>query len=128
MTKREAIEVLQSNYPDRCFETIRDAVDLALEALSTQEWVPVKWEPLNDIEREELEDAMGYRVADEEAVKADCKMPRDGDEIWICTKSGVVFEDVFCSEYGMCSLIDGDIMDIVAWMPRKAPEPYKEER
>ena len=93
--------------------------------VKAQQWIPVKWKPLNDLEREELEDAMGYRVADEEAIEADCKMPNDGDEIWICTKSGLVFEDIFCSENGMLSLEDGDIMDIVAWMPRKEPEPYK---
>ena len=89
-------------------------------------WIPVKWKPLNVLEREEWEDAMGYKLTDEEAVEADCKMPDDGDEIWICTKSGQVYEDIFCNDYGLISLEDGDIHDIVAWMPRTAPEPYKE--
>lgn len=90
-------------------------------------WIPVKWKPLNDREREEWEDFMGYKLADEEAVEPDCKMPDDGDEIWICTKSGQVSEDIFCNDYGLLSLEDEDIMDIVAWMPRTAPEPYKED-
>ena len=94
---------------------------------SAQQWIPVKWKPLNDREREEWEDFMGYKLADEEAVEPDCKMPDDGDEIWICTKSGQVSEDIFCNDYGLLSLEDEDIMDIVAWMPRTAPEPYKED-
>lgn len=33
MTKREAIDVLKANYPDRCFEDLREAIDLAIESL-----------------------------------------------------------------------------------------------
>lgn len=42
MTKKEAIETLRANYPDACFEQLREAVDMAIEALSeskTGEWV-----------------------------------------------------------------------------------------
>lgn len=33
MTREEAIEILKSNYPDACFEQLRDAVDTAISAL-----------------------------------------------------------------------------------------------
>jgi len=33
MTNEEAIEVLNSNYPDSCFELLREAVDLSIKAL-----------------------------------------------------------------------------------------------
>ena len=33
MTNEEAIEVLNSNYPDPCFELLREAVDLSIKAL-----------------------------------------------------------------------------------------------
>ena len=33
MTKREAIDVLRANYPDPCFEDLREAVGLAIESL-----------------------------------------------------------------------------------------------
>ena len=33
MTREEAIEVLNSNYPDSCFELLREAVDLSIKAL-----------------------------------------------------------------------------------------------
>jgi rubrerythrin len=36
MTNSEAIEILQANYPDACFEQLRDAVDIAIYALSAQ--------------------------------------------------------------------------------------------
>lgn len=113
--------------PRRCIDCENfNKTQLLVPQSKQKRWIPVKWKPLNDREREEWEDFMGYKLADEEAVEPDCKMPDDGDEIWICTKSGQVSEDIFCNDYGLLSLEDEDIMDIVAWMPRTAPEPYKE--
>ena len=37
MTNNEAIETLRANYPDACFEQLRCAVDMAIEALKAQE-------------------------------------------------------------------------------------------
>ena len=39
MTREEAIDVLDRNYPDKCFGILCDAVDMAIEALEEQ---PVK--------------------------------------------------------------------------------------
>ena len=39
MTRDEAIDVLDRNYPDKCFGILCDAVDMAIEALEEQ---PVK--------------------------------------------------------------------------------------
>lgn len=36
MTNEEAIETLKTNYPDACFEQLREAVDMAIEALKEQ--------------------------------------------------------------------------------------------
>jgi len=36
MTNSEAIETLRANYPDACYGLLRDAVDTAICALSTQ--------------------------------------------------------------------------------------------
>ena len=36
MTKEEAIETLRANYPDACFEQLREAFDTAISALSRQ--------------------------------------------------------------------------------------------
>lgn len=37
MTNQEAIETLQANYPDACFELLREAVDTAISALQAQD-------------------------------------------------------------------------------------------
>ena len=36
MTNAEAIETLKANYPDACYEQLREAVDTAIEALEKQ--------------------------------------------------------------------------------------------
>lgn len=41
MTNAEAIETLRANYPDACYEQLREAVDAAIEALKTQDAVEV---------------------------------------------------------------------------------------
>lgn len=42
MTREEAIEILKANYPDACFEQLRDAVDMAISALKQPEIVRCK--------------------------------------------------------------------------------------
>ena len=37
MTNKEAIKTLEANYPDACFEQLREAVDAAIEALKAQD-------------------------------------------------------------------------------------------
>lgn len=36
MTREEAIETLRANYPDKCYESLRNAVDIAIEALKAE--------------------------------------------------------------------------------------------
>ena len=36
MTREEAIEVLRANYPDACYSLLREAVDMAIEALEQE--------------------------------------------------------------------------------------------
>jgi len=38
MTITEAIETLRANYPDACFEQLREAVDMAINALTKEAW------------------------------------------------------------------------------------------
>ena len=37
MTNKEAIITLKANYPDACYEQLREAVDAAIEALKAQD-------------------------------------------------------------------------------------------
>lgn len=84
------------------------------------EWIPIKWHEITEEER----DREGYPK--DWAVHIDCKMPCDGQEIIVQTKSGCIRWDV-CYEEGEFSLDSGWdwIEDIVAWQP--LPEPYRRE-
>ena len=37
MTNAEAIETLRANYPDACYEQLREAVDTAIEVLKAED-------------------------------------------------------------------------------------------
>lgn len=43
MTREEAIDVLKKNYPDSCYELLKKAVDMAIEALQEPERKKGKW-------------------------------------------------------------------------------------
>lgn len=42
MRTKEAIETLEANYPDACYEQLRDAVDVAISALKQPEIIRCK--------------------------------------------------------------------------------------
>ena len=102
MTNAEAIEILRANYPDACFEQLREAVDKALKALKesqrTGRWIPCS-ERLPEAEvlccdiRGEM--IIGYPYQDDESN----------------TGYSAVSDDVY-------------MIDCIAWMP--LPEPYRE--
>ena len=53
MTNSEAIETLRANYPDACYEQLREAVDAAIEALKVQtkaEWTAEELDYLTEVE------------------------------------------------------------------------------
>lgn len=39
MTREEAIQTLKANYPDKCYELLRNAVDIAIEALKAEPYI-----------------------------------------------------------------------------------------
>lgn len=91
------------------------------------QWIPLRTRPMTEEERQYWEEHTGAELEDEDAVFFDCQMPDDGQEVWVCYKSGTVSEDV-CERDDFCGLEgNGDWLDIVAWMPRIKPEPYREE-
>ena len=57
MTNEEAIKTLEANYPDACFEQLREAVDAAIDALKKQ--IPVK-----PVKSKEERYGMGYEYHD----------------------------------------------------------------
>lgn len=109
---------------DGIVKTFRKAAD-TIEQLSEKlainsqppadQWIPVTYHEATEEEKE----AYG-----EFPYMLDCKLPDDGEEILVCTKSGCVWTDTFFNDDG-CYLDGGyDFTELAAWMP--LPEPYKE--
>lgn len=93
----------------------------------TQQWIPVKTRPMTEEERQYYSEMYGYDVEYEETVMFDCKMPEDGQEIWVCSKCGNVWQDTCVVDEGIGLEENGDWLDIVAWMPFEKPKPWKGE-
>ena len=90
-----------------------------------QQWIPVKFRPMDSEEREYWEEQFGEKPADKDAVMFDCPMPEDGQEILVSYRKWINMDK--CEIDGGCYGLEGngDWEDVVAWMP--LPEPYKEE-
>ena len=89
MTREEAIEVLRANYPDACFEQLREAVDMAIEALQNLSKPNNELQGLDLISRQDVKDALdcinGVAEVIDSLPSADCK-----DCIWdVCNYNRV---------------------------------------
>ena len=91
-----------------------------------QQWIPVKTRPMDEEERTYCLEELGWSLDDNEAVMFESLMPGDGQEVWVCSKSGNVWQDTCEVDEGIGLEENGDWLDIVAWMPYERPEPYKE--
>ena len=83
------------------------------------EWIPIKFRPLTDEEKELFESGFVIDNA------FDCPLPDDDEEVLVSTIFGTVMFDTFCrdSDYG-CYFEDYDYDQILAWAHK--PNPYKE--
>ena len=100
----------------------------ALEALGKEpQWIPLKLRPMDEEERQHYADVYGYDENDFDGTMFDCPMPEDGEEIWVCSKNGYVWQDLCQEDEGFYLEGNGDWEDIVAWMPLNKPKPYKGE-
>lgn len=95
------------------------------------QWIPVKFRPMDEEEKQSLkpylEEHYGYTFEDYDGIMFDCPMPEDGQEVWVCSKCGNVWQDTCVVDEGIGLEENGDWEDIVAWMPFNRPEPYKGE-
>lgn len=116
MTIDEAIKDIKDN--------IKPAVggkslDMAIEALERQRWIPIKWHDCTDEDREK------YGFNNDIVVVFDCEMPDDNQSILVTTSHGYINQDVCYIDDGYSLDSGWDwIDDIKAWMP--LPEPYQE--
>ena len=90
-------------------------------------WNMIKSRPMDEEERKEWSEKLGYEFSDEEAVFY-TSIPDDGQRVLVCDEYGHVGIDTFVNdpEYGCCFEDNGDMDGIIAWMP--LPEPPKEEK
>ena len=104
MTRQEAIAYIKKNcYGDWCEDKWRDAIDMAIKALSEQQWIPCseKLPESTNTVIVSVRDESGYTSFD-------------------YTSHGWMTTD---KEYW---IVDDEINNyVVAWMP--LPEPYREE-
>lgn len=91
-----------------------------------QRWIPVKSRPMDEEEKRYWEEHYGYAFGEDyDGIMFDCLMPEDGQEIWVCSKCGNVWQDTCEVDEGIGLEGNGDWDDIVAWMPFERPEPWK---
>lgn len=137
MIKEEAIEILSDMraeyniFSDDEEEATRyHALSWAIQALNEQQhtgrWIAVTARPMDNEERLEWSEKLGYDIEYNEALIYTSQLPDDGQEVLTCDRYGNVKIDTFESDpdYGCYFDENGDMDGIVAWMP--LPEPYKE--
>lgn len=88
------------------------------------EWIPMKTRPMDEDERKEWSEKLGYELEDYEAVIY-TSPPDDGQDVLICLRSGDRRIDTFLEDDCGCYFDMHDIENVVAWMP--LPGPYKGE-
>lgn len=138
MSAEQAIQILkpmQMMMRDQHGCPISDAyfaLGKALESLGKEpKWIPVKFRQMDEEEKQSikpyLEEHYGYTLDESDCILFDCPMPDDGQEVWVCSKCGNVWQDSCVIDEGIGLEENGDWEDIVAWMPFNRPEPYKGE-
>ena len=107
------------------YDTVVEAADAIEELQAAQKWIPVKTRPMDEEERKEWSEKLGYDI-EYDAVIYVSQLPDDGQEVLVCGLYGNVWIDKFSDDpyYGCSFEENGDMDGVVAWMP--LPEPPKE--
>lgn len=134
MSREEAIEILSEMraeynlFGDEEEATRYHVLSWAIQAMKdTRRWIPIKTRPMDEEERAEWSEKLGYDIEYEEAVIYTSQLPDDGQEVLTCSRYGTIRTDKFENDpdYGCSFEENGDMDGIVAWMP--LPEPWKGE-
>lgn len=94
---------------------------------AVSEWIPITTRPMDEEERLEWSEKLGYDIEYDDALIYTSQLPDDGQEVLVCGRNGRVWIDTFMSDpdYGCYFEDNGDMDGIVAWMP--LPKPYRED-
>ena len=76
-------------------DTLREIVDAEPTA---QQWIPVTSRPMDEEERKEWSEKLGYDIEYEEAVIYDSQLPDDEQEILTCDRYGHIRIDTFYND------------------------------
>lgn len=108
MTNAEAIETLRANYPDACYEQLREAVDTAIEALKKQ--IPQR-PVIGYAFPEKLREVMKRTDPEKAQTKTDC-CPVCGRTLgvskFVQAQSGLRFGDLHCKRCGQAIEWEGE--------------------
>lgn len=105
---------------------IKSAPTIEAELVKRGQWIPIKTRPMDEEERREWSEKLGYDLEDSDAVIF-TSLPDDGQTVLTSNRYGHVCVDIFCNDEDGCYFEDnGDMDGILAWMP--LPEPYHEAK
>lgn len=92
------------------------------------EWIPLTARPMDEEERLEWSEKLGYDIEYDEALIFTLQLPDARQEVLVCGIDGRIWIDKFESDpdYGCSFEENGEMDGIVAWMPM--PPPYRGER
>lgn len=131
LISRKAVLELPRNITRNFFgEIVEESIDVERiktlpSARPERRWIPVKTRPMDEEEKQYYEEHYGYKVGvDYDGFMFDCPMPDDGQEVWVCFKSGNVEQDICEIDEGIGLEGNGDWDGIVAWMPFERPKPW----
>lgn len=87
------------------------------------EWIMLKTRPMDEDERQEWSEKLGYDIDYEDAVIYTGQLPDDGQEVIVYGRWGRIWIDKFENDpdYGCSFEEHGDMDGIVAWMPLPKP-------
>ena len=92
--------------------------------MDEMKWHKITTRPMDDDERKEWSERLGYELDDDEAIIYG-NLPDDGERVLVYSKYGGVGMDTFCQDEGCYFEDNGDMDGIVAWM--EIPPPPKME-
>lgn len=122
----DAIMDVDFDYTDRIWFNTKHGK--TIEFVKASRWIPVKTRPMDEEEKQYWEEHYGYKCGEDfDGIMFDCLMPEDGQEVWVCSIHGTVWQDTCEVDEGIGLEGNGDWYDIVAWMPFERPKPWKGE-
>ena len=120
----------EKDYYEVAYKEQIDAMTTIEQLPSAQKWIPIKTRPMDEEERAEWSEKLGYDIEYEYAVIYTSQLPDDGQEVLTCNRYGTISIDKFENDpdYGCSFEENGDMDGIIAWMPLPPlPETRKGE-